>query len=500
MKIASDKLFKVIQSMTKAEKRYFKLWILRYNIKQSRRSIELFDVLNKQTTYNEKALLKMLKTATLKKNLSVHKKLLLNDLLQSLRSQHIHNHQQIKIQEQLDYVVLLRDRNLIAIALELVDKIILSTEINDFLVLNLKALQLKENLLHIESGMNKNTKQCIENILDQQKEVLKQLVTQNKVQKLRHQIHHSLHNNYTTNNSNKKQSIDLIGNELRKILPKETTRCCIYLQLTLVDYLYSTKKFILLKQAFNKMNNYFENHPNQIQFNPACYYAFLQKKGTYLYQIKNYNALKELRTDLIKFSQCKELPIYLKQMAKISQIQITKELILAGQEAPKNKEQEWFNWYNESDLNPMQTLMSLRVLMSYYFIKGNYQKVLDLYLGVDRSIIENGSLHNSLICKYIIMGTQFELGNINTLSYWVRNIRYTLKKENVYTGHKKIMLNFFQKGPAPLQEDYNKLVIAFSKQQVAPEDYIGVLFQLWLTSKVKRRKIAELYRGSAIAS
>ena len=69
----SDALFQLIHSMHKAEKRNFKLYIKRNSSNQDLKVIQLFDALDRQNEYDEKALLKKLSsTKTQLANLKTH--------------------------------------------------------------------------------------------------------------------------------------------------------------------------------------------------------------------------------------------------------------------------------------------------------------------------------------------------------------------------------------------------------------------------------------------
>ena len=52
----SDKLFQLIKSMKKSEKRYFKLWVQNERGHGHPKFLQLFDQIDRQTTYDEKAI------------------------------------------------------------------------------------------------------------------------------------------------------------------------------------------------------------------------------------------------------------------------------------------------------------------------------------------------------------------------------------------------------------------------------------------------------------
>lgn len=84
MKTPSDKLFSLISSLTKSEKRYFKRFAMIHSMKDGNSYLELFDEIEKQKTYNEEALKKKLEKIREVKYLSVEKAYLYNLILRSL--------------------------------------------------------------------------------------------------------------------------------------------------------------------------------------------------------------------------------------------------------------------------------------------------------------------------------------------------------------------------------------------------------------------------------
>lgn len=85
---ASDHLFVLIKSLSKPEKRYFKLFSSRH-ISAAKNSYQsLFDAIDKQDEYDEEALLKKFKNKALTNRFSVTKNRLYNSIMRSLDAYH----------------------------------------------------------------------------------------------------------------------------------------------------------------------------------------------------------------------------------------------------------------------------------------------------------------------------------------------------------------------------------------------------------------------------
>lgn len=116
-----DMLFGLIQSLTKAEKRNFKLYIRRLQKEGEVKFFQLFTVLEKWETYDENVLRKQLKIKTphqlsnLKRNLYQH-------ILTSLRLIRIKQDLDIQIRESINFAQILYSRGLYLQALRILDK------------------------------------------------------------------------------------------------------------------------------------------------------------------------------------------------------------------------------------------------------------------------------------------------------------------------------------------------------------------------------------------
>lgn len=87
--MSQDNLHELIQSMTKSEKRYFKLLSSRHTIGEENNYITLFDYLDKQEFYNEEELRKYFKGEAFLNRFSITKKRLYDHILGALDGFHV---------------------------------------------------------------------------------------------------------------------------------------------------------------------------------------------------------------------------------------------------------------------------------------------------------------------------------------------------------------------------------------------------------------------------
>lgn len=133
----TDDLVQLINSLSRAEKRHFRLFVRRNQSSDDILFLQLFDFLEKHNQYNEELILKKLPDIK-KRQLSNLKAHLYKQLLTSLRLLSKQENEDIQIRESVDYARILYNKGLYLQSLSLLDKA------------RQKALQLNFNALVIE--------------------------------------------------------------------------------------------------------------------------------------------------------------------------------------------------------------------------------------------------------------------------------------------------------------------------------------------------------------
>ena len=120
--VQSEPLFKLIKTLSKSEKRNFKLYANRIQSHEEAKFIQLFDVMDKLSCYDEEQILKKI-PAIKKAQLSNLKRHLYKQLLISLRLIHIQRNIDIQIREQLDFAKILYNKGLYQQSLKLLERV-----------------------------------------------------------------------------------------------------------------------------------------------------------------------------------------------------------------------------------------------------------------------------------------------------------------------------------------------------------------------------------------
>lgn len=110
-KTPSDSLFRLIQSMSKSEKRHFKLFAGRHSVEENN-YLKLFDVIAGQKEYNEGSILKKFSKETFTNRFPITKKRLYETVLRALDAFHSQSSIDARLKRELHFAEILYKRSL----------------------------------------------------------------------------------------------------------------------------------------------------------------------------------------------------------------------------------------------------------------------------------------------------------------------------------------------------------------------------------------------------
>ena len=113
-------LFELVKSLTKSEKRQFKLYVGRLGGNSNSKFLSLFNLLDKMTSYDETVILT--KSSISKGQISNLKANLYRQILISLRLNPQHQTNQVQLRVQLDYATILYNKGLYQQSLKILEK------------------------------------------------------------------------------------------------------------------------------------------------------------------------------------------------------------------------------------------------------------------------------------------------------------------------------------------------------------------------------------------
>ena len=115
-----DALFVLVKSLSKSEKRQFKLYVGRLGVNTDAKFLALFNLLDKVKKYDEKVILDSgIVTKSQLSNLKAH---LYKQILVSLRLNPVNQNIRVQLREQLDFATILYQKGLYKQSLKILDK------------------------------------------------------------------------------------------------------------------------------------------------------------------------------------------------------------------------------------------------------------------------------------------------------------------------------------------------------------------------------------------
>ncbi|QQS28757.1 MAG: hypothetical protein IPM47_18230 [Sphingobacteriales bacterium] len=267
-----DNLFRLIKSLSKSEKRFFKIYSSRHVIGEQNNYVELFDAIDNQLVYNEEALLKKFAGKKFANRLPVAKSYLYELILRSMNVYHAQNSVDAQLREMMGTIAFLYHKGMFDQALKMVIKAKkLSAEVEKKDI-TLQIINWEKLLIEADSFNNQSDTILAQLQLDSQN-LLNQLIEINQYWLLHaHLQYYQTKHGITGNREDLDQIARLLNNPLlqdeiqpssfeAKLLRFKTLANCNFIIRNLPScYEYSKKLVSLL-----------EERPELLQFEPVTY-------------------------------------------------------------------------------------------------------------------------------------------------------------------------------------------------------------------------------------
>ena len=499
----SSELFRLIKSLSKSEKRYFKLISSLQSGKKN--YIKLFDVIDKQTIYNEEEIKEIFKRETFIKHLPSEKNHLYGLILKSLRGFHADKSAASVIQEQLRNIELLYDKALYSECSKIVrktKKIAYNYEKFYFL---LDLIDWEKKLIE-EEYLRGNFKRDLNQIIKEEEECVDKLRNIAEYQKLYSKLNFAIRKGVDYRDIEESKSLaevvkhPLITGKNTSLSTKAST-ACYYIK---GMYVRREGDIDLSLECFNKVIELMDNNPFIKQELPKRYiralsfnlYNYMIKRdwANCIKQIKKMRDLKgkkeflnmDVQLKLFIFSYIGELVLnfYIGEFKKSIDKVIPK--VKEGMkkfEGKLNKEAEILFYYNFS---------------TTYFGVGDMKNALK-YINYVLNNAETGLREDIFtFARLINLIIHYELGNHDLLNYTLKSTkRYVTKNQRNYNfettfieGIKKLNKTTDPDKKLAVLKQFKKDIIAPHKE--IGRDYFG--FITWIDSKIEQRPYPELIK------
>jgi hypothetical protein len=492
----TDHLIQLISSLTKGEKRSFRLFVNRDTSNSEKLFMLLFDHIDKYGEYNEEAILKRIPRIK-KSQLSNLKRNLYDQILLSLRNMYRHSSESMSIRELIDYAKILYDRGMYKPSLAMLEKAKkLSLSADE----NLAALSVVNLERHIESQhITGSMFGKAEEIIDYSNRLLQKVNIYNELSNFSLMLYgFYLQYGYVKDIKDYRFVSEYFQSHLPKVeLDQLDFQETVLYHQSYVWYYNMIQDFPNYYRHAQSWVDTFHKQPNHLSTYTSLYLKGIHNLLNSLFMVQRYDRFKPVYDKLITYKENQQLLSNLNNRSLwtlfyyihgINEIYLTadyKNGVAYVDELEVIISENKFNW----DLH--------RILVFYY-------KMACVYFGADRldkcifylNKITNNyypDFRNDIQCFARILNliAHFELGNNILVSYQVKSVyRFLLKTEDLQEVQKEI-LKFLRKTPKMSEKDivheFQKLkdklvVLKNDNYERRPFLYLDIIS--WLESKI----------------
>jgi hypothetical protein len=506
----TDPLYQLIKSLSKSEKRNFKLYVNRIQSNEDSKFMVLFDVIDKQTDYNEDKIL--LKANDISKtqlsNLKAH---LYKQILMSLRLNASNQDLDIYIHEQIDYAKLLYNKGLYNQSLKLLDKAkITATEYEKNAIL----LEILDFEKHIEGQyITRSIDTTAEEITNSSSLLSKKINGTNNFSNLGIRLY-GLY--LRTSHVRNEKDLMFVSEFFKSNLPAYNIDELsffekLYLYQSYVWYNYIVQDFLTCYKYASRWVDLFEENGHLIPV-----YADLYLKG-----------LHNLLAALFFISHKQKFTEVLKTLEKLG----TEEFILNNENNSVllfqyryiNKIN--FHFMNGTFSDGLYLVKEIEKGIEHFGNKIDDNRILNFYYKI--GCLYFGSGDNKQAIKYLgkvinhpthirsdIHGfshilnliAYYELGNTEMVQYQIKSVFRFLSKLEEMNQVQQYILGFLRKVPimdtVSVKKEFIKLRSNLIKLQQDPYEKRAFLYLdiiSWLTCKIENRSIQDVMREKALS-
>ncbi|KAB1068427.1 hypothetical protein F6U93_06920 [Tamlana haliotis] len=504
-----DNLFVLIKSLSKSEKRQFKLYVGRLGVNEDSKFLMLFNILDKLTTYDEAVILK--KGIVKKQQLSNLKAHLYKQILISLRLNPSHQDVRIQIREQLDFATILYHKGLYKQSLKILDKAKNLAIANEEKNAAYEIVDLEKVIesQYITRSMNNRADQ----LSIEAKELSRQNVLASKLSNLSLQLYGQfLKTGYVKNEAETKRITDYFNARLPQFHISELGfREKLWLYKSRLWYSFLTQDFLACYKYSRKWVELFYENKDMILLNPV----FFLKGNNYLleslYYLRHY---KKFKAALIRFED------------------ITKEKWFPVDD---NIEGLTFLFIYNNKFNlhfiegsfkeglplvdeVLERLKNYKDRIDEHHIMVFYYKVASVYFGAGdnrkciyylEKIISNKSLQmrEDLLCfsRILNLVAHYEAGLDYNLDILIKSTyKFLIKMEDLYEVQKEFIKFLRGLGDIYPHEVKNEFIKLHKKLKEFEDDpyqsraflYLDIIS--WLESKIENKPIGEVIRNKFV--
>ncbi|PHI21535.1 hypothetical protein CEQ90_01600 [Lewinellaceae bacterium SD302] len=503
----TDDLLRLIDSLTRAEKRHFRLFVKRNQAAKGEiLFLELFNYLEKQDEYDEEHLMKRIKGIK-KSQLSNQKAHLYKQLLTSLRLLNRNKDEEIMLRENIDYARILYNKGLYSQSLDILGKVKKRALTHEFHTVALEVAQF-EKLIE-----GQYVTRSIRNRSTELSEECSALVSHIAATERFSNLSLRLYSYYLAEGMVKNEAEQLkVKAMFDELLPAEDFEELnfwgqVYYCQSYMGLHHICQEFPMVYRYSQRVIDMFRDKPNMIQLNAALYLRGLHTHLANLFNMWQYDKFKPELDILLAFPETYDLSTdanteslwQLYSFTHRIQLHFIRGTFSEGLElVPPLMEAIEEDTYNWDEYRHMLFYYRIACL---YFGSGDNNRAID-YLNLIinqrspnyRSDIQAYARILSLICH-------FEMGNVQLVEYQVKSVyRFLAKVEHLQETQQHIF-KFLRRLPriqeAELKEEFIQLkeqLDGVSDRPFEQRTFTYLDVASWLKSKIEDKSVQQVIR------
>ena len=502
---STDSLFQLIHSLQKSEKRNFKLYVKRNSSNQDLKIVQLFDAIDKMSSYDENLLLA--KTPSIKKqqlpNIKAH---LYRQILSSMRLLEGSENIDIQLHEQLDFAKLLYNKGLYHQSLRFLEKIKDAAKESNQISILIEVLMKEKKIetLHITRSMEDRA----EDLTCEVNQARIQYARESQLSNLALKLYSwYIKNGLARNVADEKEIENFFVSNLTDDLkmPVGFYQKLFFSQ-SYCWYAFIRQDFLMYYRYTQKWVDQFEEHPQMIRIETGNYIKGLHNLLNAHFNLRNYKGFEKTlkifdnfnKSDIVKLNDNNRIQVFVYlYISKLNQ-HILEGTFQEGL-AIVDKITHQLDDY-ELYLDRHRTMIFYYKIASLYFGAGDYGLSID-YL--NKIINRKVSLRNDLQCyaRLLHLIAHYELGNFQLLEYLIKSVyRFMAKMQNLSLVEEEIFKFLrlsFSVSEGKMKPEFEKLLnkmreFETSKFETRAFAYLDVIS--WLQSKVYDKPLYEIRR------
>jgi hypothetical protein len=446
-----DPLHNLVSSLTKAEKRNFKLYATRLQSKPDLLFLKLFDILDKSAEYDDLKIIARLKLTRGK--LSNLKRHLYSQILKSLRHLHVEKDREIQIREQIDHSKILYEKGLYLQSLKLLDRVRTVAERAHQELLLMEIIEIQKYIEERHITRSRRVAGKMEHLLQeaaQQEALISNMV---RLSNLKIRVH-GLY--ITTGHARNQKDHERVKKEFLEELEAFSGEKLGFMEQVFLHQSYMWYYYILLD--FEHCNKHaqqwvavFDRHPDMIKDDPVLYMRGLAYELATLFSMRKLDRYNKV---MLKFNHFnKHYEGGLNTTGKIIHFlyyytALLNHHLLAGTYSEGTKLVPQI----ERLIKKYRSLIDIHRIMVFqyklawlFFGAGNYSKAIDFLNEIIN--LKAGHLREDIQCyaRLLHLFSHYELGNSEYLAYQVESVSRFFEKMKDLNQIQRELLDFFRK-------------------------------------------------------